>query len=159
MRKKNRQIMDINEIIKIIDKCDCCRLAFFDKDYPYIIPLNFGYNYKNSKLYLYFHGANEGKKLDLIKNNKNVAFEMDIAINLVKGSLPCNYTMEYESVCGNGKIEVVNNQEKIEGLKYLMKHYSDKKYKDTDFSKKQLSLTRVLKLKVNTIEAKRLKRK
>lgn len=66
MIRKDREITDINEIINIIKKCDVCRLAFFDENYPYIIPMNFGYDYdsKNNKLDLYFHGAKKGKKLD-----------------------------------------------------------------------------------------------
>lgn len=42
MRRKDREITDFNEIMKIIDKCDTCRLALIDEEYPYIVPLNFG---------------------------------------------------------------------------------------------------------------------
>jgi nitroimidazol reductase NimA-like FMN-containing flavoprotein (pyridoxamine 5'-phosphate oxidase superfamily) len=66
MRRKDREVTDMNEIIEIIKKCDVCRLAFFDKEYPYIVPLNFGYSYDGAKLELYFHGANAGKKLELL---------------------------------------------------------------------------------------------
>lgn len=47
MRKKDREIKDILEIINVIDKCDICRIGIFDEKYHYIIPLNFGYNYQN----------------------------------------------------------------------------------------------------------------
>ena len=42
MRRKDRQITEFNEIIEIIKKCDVCRIALNDKDFPYIVPLNFG---------------------------------------------------------------------------------------------------------------------
>ena len=42
MRRKDREITDFDEIMKIIDKCDTCRLALFDDEFPYIVPLNFG---------------------------------------------------------------------------------------------------------------------
>ena len=48
MRRKDREITDFNEIINIIKKCDVCRIALNDKDFPYIVPLNFGYPGKRS---------------------------------------------------------------------------------------------------------------
>ena len=65
MRRKDREITDFDEIMKIIAKCDTCRLALFDEEFPYIVPLNFGTDVENGELYLYFHGANVGTKLDL----------------------------------------------------------------------------------------------
>ncbi|MCL2688185.1 MAG: pyridoxamine 5'-phosphate oxidase family protein [Methanobrevibacter sp.] len=157
MRRKDREIRDINEIIKIMEKCEVCRLAFFDKYYPYIIPLNFGYIHKNGELSLYFHSALEGKKLNLIKENNKLAFEMDCSTELMSGDAPCDYTMTYESVCGNGTIEILDDDKKIKGLKYLMKKYSNKEYSDGDFDDKILKTTVVLQLKVNRIVGKALK--
>ena len=42
MRRKDREITDFDEMMKIIAKCDTCRLALFDDEFPYIVPLNFG---------------------------------------------------------------------------------------------------------------------
>ena len=73
MRRKDREITDFDEMMKIIAKCDTCRLAMFDDEFPYIIPLNFGTDIENGQLYLYFHSSKEGTKLDLIrKNNKGI---------------------------------------------------------------------------------------
>ena len=63
--------------MNIVKKCDVCRLALFDEDYPYIVPLNFGVDMEDEQMYLYFHCANQGKKLDLIKQNNKATFEMD----------------------------------------------------------------------------------
>ena len=70
MRRADREMKDINEIIKVMEKCDTCRLALNDEEYPYILPLNFGMEIIEGKIILYFHGATEGKKCD-IKNNGN----------------------------------------------------------------------------------------
>lgn len=158
MRRKDREITDIKKIIQILNNCDVCRLAFFDDSYPYIIPLNFGYDYssKNDELYLYFHGATKGKKLELIEKNNNIAFEMDCSTNLIKGEKPCNYTTEFESLCGNGKVEILKDKEKITGLKYIMMQYSDKTYSNNDFDEKIVESTTVFKLKVNKITGKKL---
>ena len=67
MRRSDREIKDFDEIIKVINKCDVCRLAINDGDYPYIVPMNFGLNIEDGKVVLYFHCASEGKKLELLK--------------------------------------------------------------------------------------------
>ena len=160
MRRSDREITDIDEITKIIEKCDVCRIGIFDDEYPYIIPLNFGHTLKNGKLSLYFHCTLEGKKLDLINKNNKVAFEMDCSTELISSDVPCDYTMTYESVCGNGVIEILsdNNDKKINGLKHIMKNYSNKDYSNDDFNDEILKITTVLQLKVNTIVGKALKK-
>ena len=65
MRRSDREIIDKKEIIEIIRKCDVCRIVLNDKDYPYIVPLNFGMDIQDGKIVFYFHGADEGKKYDL----------------------------------------------------------------------------------------------
>ncbi len=52
MRRKDREITDFDEIMNIINKCDTCRLALFDKEFPYIVPLNFGADIRDEQLYL-----------------------------------------------------------------------------------------------------------
>lgn len=47
MRRKDREITDFQEIIATIKKCDVCRLAWNDQDYPYIVPMNFGLDVQN----------------------------------------------------------------------------------------------------------------
>ena len=77
MRRKDKEIIDVNEKINVIKKCKVCRIGLSENNIPYIIPLNFGYKYENNLLTLYFHSALEGKKLDIIKNNNNACFEID----------------------------------------------------------------------------------
>ena len=50
MRRKDREITDFDEMMKIIAKCDTCRLALFDDELPYFIPLNFGTDIENGQL-------------------------------------------------------------------------------------------------------------
>ena len=76
MRRKDREITDFDEMMKIIAKCDTCRLALFDDEFPYIVPLNFGTDVEEGQLYLYFHSAKVGTKLDLIRKNNKVPSAM-----------------------------------------------------------------------------------
>lgn len=156
MRRKDREIKDRAEIISIIKKCDVCRLALFDDKYPYIVPLNFGANYDNDNIELYFHCAQEGKKLDLINKNNSVGFEMDTSHKLVVSDSPCGCTMEYESIIGNGIIETVSDEKKEEALDYIMAQYTEKS--TVDYSEQYLKAVTLLKLSVNDIACKRLKK-
>lgn len=42
MRRSDREVTDFDEIVDIINKCDCIRLGFSSEPVPYILPLNFG---------------------------------------------------------------------------------------------------------------------
>lgn len=67
MRKAEREVTQFNDIIEIIDKCDTVRMAIACQPYPYIVPLSFGYEIGNEMLYVYFHCATEGRKVQLIQ--------------------------------------------------------------------------------------------
>ena len=156
MRRKDREITDINDIFSIIEKCDCCRIAFNDEKFPYIIPMNFGIGFENNNITLYFHCASEGRKLDLIKRNPNVSFEMDCSHKLLTGDVACDYSMEYESVIGNGVATIVN-ENKIHALNYIMNKFSDSE--DFSYDENYLKAVTVFKIDVCNVSAKRLKRK
>ena len=156
MRRKDREITEKDEIIEIIKKCDVCRLAFYDYEFPYIVPMNFGFSFIDNEITLYFHCANEGKKLDILKANNHVCFEMDCSHKLIEGELACNYSMEYESVIGNGMIEVLENEDKIQALTLIMKKYSNASH--FEFEEKNVNAVTLLKLNVKNITAKRLKK-
>ena len=65
MRRKDREVTNIIEILQIIEKAKVLHLALFDADYPYIVPLHYGYEYKEGILIFYMHCAKEGHKLDI----------------------------------------------------------------------------------------------
>lgn len=157
MRRKDREITEISEILEIIKKCDSCSVAFFDEEFPYVIPMNFGFDYKNGGVSLYFHSAEIGKKLDLIRNNGNAAFEMSCSHRLVTGESACSFTMEYESVCGNGHMEILDDESKVKALNFLMSQYTTEQ--SYNFDESALKKVVVMKLSVNELQGKRLKRK
>lgn len=154
MRRSDREITDFNEVVEIIKKCDVCRLALQDEEYPYILPLNFGMQIENGKIILYFHGANEGKKYELIAKNNKVSFEMDCGHRLVMEHEKMNCTMEYESVIGQGIIEKVPDEQKYDALMVLMRQYHQE---DFPINEKIMPQTTVLKLTVNNFTAKHRK--
>ena len=155
MRRRDREIKDRDEIIRVMEQCDVCRLALNDEGYPYILPLNFGMEVEDGQIVLYFHGAAEGKKYELIAKDNRVSFEMDCAHRLVMIESAGNCTMEYESVIGCGRIEIVPDEEKLQALEILMKHY---RQEDFPFNKAVVPHTTVMKLVVEEVTGKALKK-
>lgn len=157
MRRKDREVTETSEIMEIMKKCDSCSVAFFDEGYPYVIPMNFGVEHIDGVITLYFHSAKFGKKLDLLRKNGHVAFEMSCSHRLVAGESPCSYTMEYESVCGNGHMEILDHDHKIKALSLLMCQFTNEhsfKFEETAMEKVD-----VMRLVVHELQGKRLMRK
>lgn len=152
MRRKDREITDFHEIMNIINKCDTCRLALFDEEYPYIIPMNFGVDIQDEDVYLYFHCAKQGKKLDLIQRNNKATFEMDCEHNILLYKERMSCTMGYASVIGHGHIEFVEDEDKFQALKIIMHHYHSK---DFQFNTDMIKATTVFRLKVKDMLGKR----
>lgn len=107
MRRKDREITEFDEIVKVMKKCDVCRVALNDDGYPYIVPLNFGMKAEGGQITLYFHGAGEGRKYELIEKNNRASFEMDCSHKLIADREGCRCTMGYESVVGRGRIKIL----------------------------------------------------
>ena len=117
----DKEIKDKKAIESIIQRAIVCRVAFSENDVPYVVPVNFGYEDDC----LYFHSAPEGKKIEMIKQNNNVCFELDIDHEVVKSESPCNWGMKYRSVIGFGRAFFVDDlEEKRRSLGIIVEHYS-----------------------------------
>jgi nitroimidazol reductase NimA-like FMN-containing flavoprotein (pyridoxamine 5'-phosphate oxidase superfamily) len=123
MRRKDREVSDKDVIERIIMKSDVCRIAMANDNIPYIVTMNFGYS-PGPDAILYFHCANAGKKLEMIRRNNKVCFEMDTDHELHNGEKGCDWGMKYSSIVGYGEIFfVTEKEEKKKGLDCIMKHY------------------------------------
>lgn len=156
MRRKDREVADRQAIIEIIESCGCCRLGFYDDGEIYIVPLNFGFEYNEDRLVFYFHGAKEGRKIDLIAKSPLVGFEMDTNHEVYSKSnngTACTYTARFQSVIGTGKVSMVHDiDEKNHGLLLLMKHTTQKC--EWAFDEKMLNAVAVFKLEVEKLSCK-----
>ena len=91
MRRKDKEVTDRNGIKEIICECKTCHVAMVDGYMPYVVPLSFGYKFiDDGALELYFHSAFEGKKIDILKRNNKVCFEMSCEGEPVYSEIPCN---------------------------------------------------------------------
>jgi nitroimidazol reductase NimA-like FMN-containing flavoprotein (pyridoxamine 5'-phosphate oxidase superfamily) len=151
MRRNDREITDRNEIDSIIARCKVFRIALCDEGQPYVLPLNFGYDGK----YLYFHSANDGKKVEIIKQNNRIGFEFDIFHEIITAQTPCKWGTKYESVVGTGIAEFIeSHQGKAAALECILNQYggSFKDFKDSPLS--TVSVFRVNIISINGKEKK-----
>lgn len=155
MRRSDREVKEFQDIISIMESCDVCRIALNDNGYPYILPLNFGMKVEGDKIELYFHGALEGTKYDLIAKDNRASFEMDCEHRLVTEFERGNCTMEYASVIGQGYIEILSEDEKYDALCILMRHYHQEEF---PFNKAVMPQTKVFKMVVEKVTGKRRKK-
>ncbi|MCP4177440.1 MAG: pyridoxamine 5'-phosphate oxidase family protein [bacterium] len=148
MRMKDREITDKAIIEKIIKGSDICRLGLSYKDEAYIVPLNFGY--KDNVIYV--HTGKVGKKIDMINGNNSVCFEMEKNTKLVKGNIPCKWTMHFQTVIGKGKAYLVEDkEEKIKALDIITKHYGNS---DNEFPDAALKVIVVFKIEIEKMTGK-----
>lgn len=158
MRRKDREITDIQEIKEILDRALVLRIAFYDGEYPYILPLHYGYELdEENHLIFYMHGATVGHKMDLIKESPKVGFELDTDIETVSGGeIACKYGSTYSSVIGGGQIEVVEEtKEQLHGLDILMKTQTGRSFA---IPEEMLKVTAVFKFTVHYFTAKARKK-
>lgn len=152
MTRREREVTDINEIIKILDKAKVLHLGLVDGDEAYVVPMNYGYTMEDGRLTLYLHGAKKGKKIDLMRANPKVFFEMDCDITPFEGEIACKYGITYSSIMGKGIAEIVEDvEEKKKALSILMKTQTQK---DFEFEDKMTAFVSIIRIDVSQYTAK-----
>ena len=152
MTKRERQITDEAQIGKILDTASVLHLGLAVDNEPYVVPMNYGYTKEDGKLVLYLHSATRGKKLDMIRSNPRVFFEMDCDLTPFEGEKPCQYGLSYSSVMGWGSAQIVEDvQEKMKAMSVLMKTQTGR---DFSFDEKLVSIVAVIRIDVEAYTAK-----
>lgn len=152
MTKREREITDAGEIVRILDSCKVIHLGLVDEGQPYIVPMNYGYEFTDGELNIYVHGAMTGYKLDVIRKNPICCFEMECNVQPFEGDHACRYGTTYESIMGRGLVEILEDpQEKMHGLTVLMKTQTGK---DFEFNEKLVSVVSVMRIRASEYSAK-----
>ena len=120
MRKKEREIKDKAILEQLLMQSRICRLGLYDGKWPYVVPVNMGYEPGR----IYFHSSKKGKKMDILRTNPNVCFELDADVEIVTGEKPCDWTTYYKSIIGFGTAVILEDEEeKLAGLKVIMRRH------------------------------------
>ena len=146
MRRKDREVTDIKGIEEILSMCKTCHVAMVDDGKPYIVPLSYGYRIiDGSVLELFFHSAFEGRKLDILRKDANVCFEISYEGEPVNSEDPCNAGYYYASLIGFGTVEFIEDsvEQKCEALSIMFKQQTDR---DVQFNDAQAGTVCVFKI-------------
>jgi len=149
MRKANQEITDKAIIEEILQNCKICRIGISDKGFPYVLPFNYGY----SDNQIYIHCALTGKKIDLLRENPNVCFEIEQTAEVVKNDKACKWATTYRSIVGYGKIEILDDfAQKRKGLEVIMAHNGAPE--SIEFEPKQVDSVLILRLAIASLKGK-----
>jgi nitroimidazol reductase NimA-like FMN-containing flavoprotein (pyridoxamine 5'-phosphate oxidase superfamily) len=149
LRRKEKEIRSKEEVESVIQKALVCRLGMADENGPYIVPLSFGYR----DGFLFFHSAKEGKKIDILRKNKKVCFEIDTDHEIVESEKACKWGMEYKSVIGFGNAFIIEDIESIKAaLDVIMDHYSGRTF---EYQDEVLRKTVVIKVEIESMTGKK----
>ncbi len=148
MRKANQEIKDPEIIEEILKGSEICRIAMVDEDVPYLLPFNYGYRDRS----IYIHAAPAGKKIDLLKKNNKVCFEVEHTAKIIPQETACKWATLYRSVVGYGEVEIVEDfDSKKKGLGIIMSHYGAP---DQMVNPKEVNSVVILKLNITSLTGK-----
>lgn len=123
MRRKDKEISEQKDLDAVLKKAQVCRLGLSCNNMAYIVPMCFGY----ADRILYFHSGEAGLKLEILRENPLVCFEVEADVQLRPGSdLDCDWSMSYRSVIGFGEVVFIEDgEEKRKALQIIKQQYSD----------------------------------
>lgn len=161
MRRKQCEITSRPEMDAILRRCRVGRIATSGADgYPYITPLNYVYHDGS----IYFHCARAGEKLDNLKRDPRVCFEVDIPLAYLDldyyGENPesCGVTQFYHCIVIRGRAEIVRDiEEKTAALNALVaSHEPDgRRFQEVTGETKAVRLCEVVAVRIERISGKR----
>ena len=159
MRIKDREIQYMAEIMEILKRGSVCTVGFQDTPCPYLIPMNYGALLEEGKPALYFHGAPEGTKLELLKRDPHVSYTVFTGDRIhLDQETACRSSSSFESVCGSGTAVLLEGEEKRKGLAVLMNHLGrgeGARFNEDSFPEKEVERIAVWKIITETVTGKR----
>ncbi len=152
MRRKDKEVTDPSIIQELLSTAEVCRVAMVDEGgEPYIVPLNYGYR-DNA---LYVHSAAVGRKIDLLKRNNRVCFEVESASSIIRHEEPCHWSTRSRSIVGYGHVEILtDHEEKKRGLDIILTHYG--KVGPNVYDEKHLRAVVILRISIESVSCKQL---
>jgi nitroimidazol reductase NimA-like FMN-containing flavoprotein (pyridoxamine 5'-phosphate oxidase superfamily) len=126
MRRDDFELTDSVEIQAILMKAEFGSLGVVTDDgYPRVVPVNFA----SSEMTIYFHGALEGEKFELLKDSPKVSFSVVEPYAILPsywngGKHGCPATQFFKSVQIDGTGSIVEDAKEVSlALNLLMKKY------------------------------------
>ena len=121
MRKASRE-MSAEWAMDVLDKAPYITVSMTDGEgEPYGLPLSLA---RTDEKTFYFHGAMEGKKLDILRKNPRVCLSAVTRCNPLVGPKDGSFTLEFNSAVAFGTAELVEDEaEKISALRAICERF------------------------------------
>jgi nitroimidazol reductase NimA-like FMN-containing flavoprotein (pyridoxamine 5'-phosphate oxidase superfamily) len=149
MRRKELELTDPAALRGILERALSCRVALSDGDQPYLVPLSFALDGPDVVL----HSARAGRKLEILRRNPKVCFEVEEGVALAPAAEPCAVGMRYRTVIGFGAAEWVDDPaEKARLLGVLAAKYTGAA--PAGFPPHELARTTVIRLRLRELHGK-----
>jgi len=158
MRRKQCEITDKTTIDNILGRARVGRLATIGRDgYPYITPVNYVFWQET----IFFHCSLRGEKLDNIRREARVCFEVDIPLAYLdtgydRSMQACEVSQFYQSVIIRGRAEIVeSSEEKVAALNALMaSHENNPSFSAITIKTPAVNLCAVVAVRIDSLSAK-----
>lgn len=120
IRMAKREVTEMETICEFLKQSKIGYLGLSDQMQPYVVPLNFVW--QNSSIY--FHGANEGKKLRIMTANNQACFTVSEELGTIASPIPAHTDTAYFSVMVFGSVEKVTDpKERVEIMQAMLDKY------------------------------------
>ncbi len=124
MRREKRAVTDVQQILQMVDDCQVMHLGLCQGDQPYVVPLNYGWEWGNGVLTLFFHAAREGRKADMIRENDRCHITLTGQFTLKTADDACGWSGDFWSVMAQGTVSPIEDeQQRVHALDAIMRHY------------------------------------
>lgn len=149
VRRKERAIVDRAEIDAILHEGKVVHLAMSLDDRPFLVPLFYAYDGTS----LYFHSAQHGTKIEILKQNPHVCFEVSLDHGVIPSENACDFEARHRSVIGMGKaVFVENEQEKLRALDAIVGRFTEEKF---TYPAQMLAHTNMVRIEIESLKGKK----
>jgi nitroimidazol reductase NimA-like FMN-containing flavoprotein (pyridoxamine 5'-phosphate oxidase superfamily) len=116
MRRRDKEITDVEVLKKILKSTEYVTVAMSMDNQPYLVSLSHGYD--ENRNCIYFHCAQEGKKLDFLKENNTIFGQALLDYDYIQGE--CNHN--FASVHFKGKVTFITDpNEKLRAIQTMIR--------------------------------------
>ena len=149
MRREDREITDRATMDAILQRGNLMHLALCDQNVPFLVPVFYAYD----GTALYFHSAKRGSKIEILKRNNRVCFEISEALGVIPSDQACNFEARHQTVIGHGLASFIEDQTaKIEVLDRIVAQFTSTAF---TYPEANLRATAVIRIDISSLKGKR----
>ncbi|MFT4174633.1 MAG: pyridoxamine 5'-phosphate oxidase family protein [Rhodocyclaceae bacterium] len=148
VRRRDREITARADIDAILADTTVMHLALADGDCPFVVPVYFAYDGQA----LYFHSAGAGTKIDILRRNPRVCFEMSVEQGFIAADMACDFEARHRTAIGFGRAHFVEDEAaKVEALNRIVARFSSTPFA---FPKNRVAHTTVVRIDIEALRGK-----